>query len=199
MDYQTAAKEIIQLMEYDLEERKRLSDTGELFKGYNNKMEIVHKENVKQLESIINHIGWPTKKKVGQKASYAAMLIVQHAISLPEFQKACLILIKKAIDQQKEDKRSYAYLYDRICFSERRPQKFGTQFDWDKDGQMSPWVIEDPEELNPLRLEYGLNSMEEETAAIRKHIKDNNEKAPKNYEARQKEIHEWSLKTGWIK
>ena len=151
------------MKDHDLKVRERLADTGELFAGYNKEMEQVHTKNAKRLETIFNQIGWTTKDKVGQQAKDAAMLIVQHAISLPGFQRACLQHIKEAIDLGQEDKRNYAFLYDRICFNERRPQKFGTQYDWDKDGKMSPWTIEDPEMINTLRKEYGLNTIEELT------------------------------------
>lgn len=199
MNYQSAANEIIKMKDYDLQVRSRLDDTGRLFDGYNKEMEKVHIENAKRLESIIQNIGWPTKDKLGHKAKDAAMLIVQHAISLPEFQRTCLEHIKKAIDQEQEDKFYYAFLYDRICFNERRPQKFGTQFDWDKYGKMSPWTIENPESVNALRQEYGLNTIEEETKTIRHRVKISNQAAPENYEIRQRKIYQWSKKTGWIK
>jgi hypothetical protein len=199
MNYPSAAKEIIKMKDYDLQERKRLADTGELYDGYNKEMEKVHIENAERLESIINQIGWPTKDKVGQQAKEAAMLIVQHAISLPEFQRSCLKYINDAINQKLEDKKNYAFLYDRICFNERRPQKFGTQFDWDKNGQMSPWTIENPAGVNALRQKYGLNTIEEATTAIRKRVSKSIEASPDNYEIRQQKIYEWSLNVGWIK
>ncbi|MCH8318233.1 MAG: hypothetical protein IIA88_07020 [Bacteroidetes bacterium] len=199
MDYQLFADEIIQMKDYDLQVRQRLSGIGELFAGYNKEMEQVHIKNAERLDAIIGQIGWLAKDKIGQQGRDAAMLIVQHAISLPDFQRTCLRHIKEAIDKGQEDKRNYALLYDRICFNERRPQKFGTQYDWDKDGQMSPWTIENPEAVNALRQEYGLNTIEEETKAVRQRVKDSGETPPAYYETRQLEIYEWSKKKEWIK
>jgi hypothetical protein len=199
MDYLSLASEIIQMKDYDLQARQRLAETGELFEGYNKEMEAVHIKNANRLQAIINQIGWPAKNKVGEQARDAAMLIIQHAISLPAFQRACLQHIKEAIDRGEEEKRNYAFLYDRICFNERRPQKFGTQYDWDKNGLMSPWTIEDPDTLESLRQEFGLNPLEEETRAIRHAVKDNGERPPSDYETRQREIYNWYKTTGWIK
>lgn len=199
MDEQTIGDTLVQMMEHDLKVRQRLAKTGELFDGYNKEMETVHIENARRLEDIISQIGWPTKDKVGKKARDAAMIIVQHTISLPDFQRGCLRHIKEAIDKKQEDKKYYAFLYDRICFNERRPQKFGTQYDWDRDGLMSPWIIENPDIVNILRKEYGLNPIELETKAIRQRVKDNGEQAPADFETRQQEIYNWSKKTGWIK
>jgi hypothetical protein len=193
------AEEIIKMKNYDLHVRARLADSGELFKGYNQEMEEVHIKNARYLENIMQQIGWPGKDKVGTEARDAAMIIVQHAISLPDFQKRCLQKIKDAIDSGQEEKRNYAFLYDRICFNERRPQKFGTQYDWDENGQLSPWTIENPNKVNTFRLEYGLNTIDEESEAVRKGAQENNEQAPCDFESRQQEIYEWSRRIGWIK
>lgn len=199
MEYKIFAQEIIKMKDNDLQVRQHLVETGELFAGYNKEMEKVHMKNANRLEIILEQIGWITIEKVGEKARDAAVIIVQHAISLPNFQRKCLDYIKKAIDRSQEEKRNYAFLCDRILFNERKPQKFGTQYDWDKDGLMSPWQIEKPETVNILRKEFGLNTIEEETAAIRQGVIDNRQTPPTDYRTRQKEIFEWSKKTGWIK
>lgn len=198
LSYPSIASTLIALRDYDLEVRELLILTGELFKGYHPEMEKVHIANARELGTIINEIGWPTKQKVGSDAHAAAMMIAQHAISLPEFQRRCLKLIEDSIVTGEESKRSYAFLYDRICYNERRPQKFGTQYDWDQNGIMSPWTLEDPEHVNERRLEHGLNPIEEETAAIRLGVIENGETPPADYGKRQKEIEEWCRKTGWI-
>jgi hypothetical protein len=198
MNNESYAGELIKMRAFDLETRERLAATGELFKGYNPVMEQMHLQNAKRLEEMMHEIGWPDKEKVGEQARDAAMLIVQHAISLPAFQRTCLHNIKAAIDAGKEDKRNYAFLHDRIRFNERRPQRFGTQYDWDRNGQMSPWRLENPENINELRKEYGLNPIEEETAAVRKGILQSNDIPPESYEKRQQEILNWSRKTGWL-
>lgn len=198
-NYNSIAAEIIEMKNNDLQLRKKLIDAGQLFKGYNEEMEKVHLKNAERLWKIINKIGWPAKSKVGSEANDAAMIIVQHAISLPAFQKDCLQYIKEAVDKGEEAKRNYAFLYDRICFNERRPQRFGTQHDWDENGLMSPWKIDTPEKVNELRIQYGLNPIEEETESIRKGIEETGERPPHDFKKRQKEIEEWSRRTGWIK
>jgi hypothetical protein len=197
MNYQSIAEEIIKMKDNDLKVRQRLLESGELFEGYHREMEQVHIKNAFRLKEIIDLAGFPSKNKVGQIAGDAAMIIIQHAISLPDFQKQCLQYLKEVIDNGEDEKRNYAFLYDRICFNERQPQKFGTQYDWDKEGKMSPWKMENPGMVNQLRREYGLNSIEEETGAVRKSL--SGEKPPEDFEQRQREILEWSKKTGWIK
>lgn len=48
-----------------------------------------------------------------------------------------------------------AYLEDRIAFYERRPQRFGTQFDYTRKGVMAVWWLESREEAEALRRTAG--------------------------------------------
>ncbi|MCB0397094.1 MAG: hypothetical protein KDD36_10590 [Flavobacteriales bacterium] len=198
MNFQSLAGEIIQMKEHDLEVRQGLAESGALYDGYHAEMEAVHLKHARRLSKIIDEIGWPSEARVGRQARDAAMIIVLHAISFPGFQRRCLEYVKRAMDEGLEDRRNFAFLYDRICFNERRPQVFGTQYDWDEHGEMSPWVMEDTANVNALRLSYGLNPIEEETEAIRKGVADSNQAPPESYELRQKEMEEWSRKVGWI-
>jgi len=187
------------MRDHDLAVRERLAKSGELFKTYHAEMEQVHVANAQRLHAIIAEIGWPDEEKVGPEANEAAFLIVQHGISLPGFQRACLREIEAAIRAGKGSKRHYAFLYDRICFNERRPQRFGTQHDWDANDEMSPWIIEDAAGVNERRKEYGLNPLEEETAAIREGVRQSGERAPKAFAGRQKEVENWAREKGWLK
>ena len=161
-------------------------------------MEQLHLENARELEKIIESFGWPDAKKVGEQANEAAFLVAMHAISLPDFQRKCLQLIEAATERGVEPKSHYAYMADRICFNERMPQRFGTQYDWDADGRMTPWTIEEADDVNKRRAAHGLNPIEEETESVRKGVAEGNQPQPPDYESRQVEILEWSKRTGWI-
>jgi hypothetical protein len=67
---------------------------------------------------------------------------VQHAISLPQFQRQCLALLQAAVTRGEAPAWQVAMLTDRIRILEGRQQLYGTQFDWDANGQMSPLPIE---------------------------------------------------------
>lgn len=196
MGNQQYSEVLITMAKYDLEVRKRLAETGELFNGYNSEMEKVHTDNAKELGKIINAIGWPTKEKVGVSANQAAWLIVQHAISLPDFQRLCLKSLGQLSD--KDSRMQFAYLYDRIKFNERQPQRFGTQFDWDENGEFSPWELESTDNIDDLRNELELPPIQQQIEYMRKQVQESGETAPINFAEHQKEIRDWALKTGWI-
>lgn len=199
MDYKIIAEKIINLRNTDLEMRDRLIQKGQLGEGYNEEMEELHRTNAKRLNDIINTIGYPTIDKVGKEASEAAWLVIQHSIGQPNFMRKCVELLKIAVRENKADPKYLAYLADRIAVFEGKPQLYGTQFDWDRNSELSPNLFDDQVKVNQRRKSIGLNTIEEQTVIIRRQAKDENQLPPKDIEKRKKEIDEWQRKTGWIK
>jgi len=91
----------------------------------------------KILNDIIEKIGYPTVEKVGEEASEAAWLIIEHSIGQPNFMRKCAELLEKAVCENKASPINLAYLTDRITVFEGRSQFYGTQFDWDKNAELS--------------------------------------------------------------
>ncbi|MFO0636921.1 MAG: DUF6624 domain-containing protein [Nannocystaceae bacterium] len=78
--------------------------------------------------------GLPRRSRVGEQAAGAAFRIVQHAIGEPAFMRAMLPLLREAAERGELPPAMVATLEDRICVFEGRPQRYGTQYDWDADG-----------------------------------------------------------------
>ncbi len=118
------------------------------------------RKHAERLKGIIAQIGWPTRSKVGAEASQMAWLLVQHADCDLQFQKYCLDLIN---DQPSGEvtPADIAFLYDRVEVNEGRPQKYGTQFFIDKNGELSPRPISDEGNLHLLRKQMGLPDFDE--------------------------------------
>lgn len=199
MDYSKIAKEIIELQNADLELRDKLIQNGQLFDGYNKEMEALHNENAEILDNIIEKHGFPTIEKVGKEANAAAWLVIQHSISKPEFMKKCAVLLEKAVKENQADAKQLAYLTDRIAVFEDRPQLYGTQFDWNENGEMNPKLFDDLEKVNERRKSVGLNSLQEQIEIIRKQVLRENQKPPADLKARNRQADEWRKKVGWIR
>jgi hypothetical protein len=197
MDYKSIAEKIIDLKNADLALRDRLIKGGKLSEGYNEEMKDLHIWNAKKLNDIIDKIGYPTIDKVGNEANEAAWLIIQHSIAQPALMKKCAKLLKSAVNENKTSPKYLAYLTDRIAVFEGKPQLFATQFDWDKDGNLSPNLFEHLSKVNERRKSIGLNSLEEQTAMIREQAKNENQSPPKDFEKRKREIEEWKKNVGW--
>ena len=173
--------------------REELAKTGELFDGYHAVMERVHLENARELEELIDEHGWTGKSLVGEDGAEAAWLVAQHAISLPAFSRKCLKFVEKAVAENEAEPYQFAYLHDRICYFENRPQRFGTQSDWNEHGKMEVWQLEDETKVNDLRAEVGLYPLESltwESAETR-------ENKPLDWRRRQIDFETWAKKVSW--
>lgn len=192
---QELQKELLEMMAEDERVRAELAATGKLFRGYAPRMAEVHHRNGQSLEKMVSQYGWPGKRLAGDKGARAAWYILQHAIGCPTLQRKCLPLLKEAVVRQEIEVENVAYLEDRICFYERRPQRFGTQFDWDDNGQMSPWKLQDPERVDVYRESVGLGPLSEQTIQMRRetaHVQI------LNHALRQAESEAWARSVGWL-
>jgi hypothetical protein len=199
MDYKSIADNLIEMQNADLACREKLVQNGQLGEGYNEEMKELHEKNAKILNNILDTIGYPTIDKVGIKANEAAWLIIQHSISQPKLMKKCAALLKSAVRENKASPQNLAYLTDRIAVFEEKLQLYGTQFDWDENGNLSPNPYDNLNKVNERRKSIGLNTLEEQTELIRIRAKNENQSPPKDLEKRKQEIEQWKKNVGWTK
>ena len=138
--------QLLALAAEDRQVRSEIAAAGELSQfGYHPRMEEVHRRNAARLRIILAQHGWPDESMVGPDGAEAAWRIVQHAIGDPELQRQSLERVKHAVSLGSVPSWQAAFLEDRIRFFEGRPQLYGTHFDWDEAGQLSPAPeIEEP-------------------------------------------------------
>lgn len=191
------AQLLIAAAERDGETRARLARTGALFEGYHPEMEAVHLDNAALLERVIAAIGWPGRAKVGDDAAGAAFMILQHAISRPDLQRRGLELMLEAIPAGQANVLDAAYLSDRIAVFEGREQTFGTQFDWDADGQLAPSPIRDAAGVDERRASVGLPPMAETIAHMRASAAADGNGRPADLDRRRAGFEAWARRVGW--
>ena len=183
----------------DLQLREELARTGVLFDGYHPRMRELHECNAARLAAIMDEHGWPGRSFVGGEAAEAAWLILQHAIGNPSLQRRGLLLMKAAAARGDVSPVHVAKLEDRIRSSEGKGQLYGTQFDWDEEGLMSPLPCDDEPNVDKRRSEIGLSPLAEDTEQKRRQAAESGMRAPRNWSARQREKEEWLRATGWRK
>lgn len=184
---EACVRELIKLAEKDLSVREKLASEGKLSNGYHPEMEQVHRQNAEKLREIIGKIGFPTISKVGDKASDAAWLIIQHSIGEPEFMKECYnMMIENRSDI---NPLNIAYLYDRIQVFQSQPQKYGTQLTEER----LPYPVESKNKLNEVRLKMNLKPFSQEEINRIPGIEKMAE-----IDAKDAAYTAWRIKTGWI-
>lgn len=109
------------------------------------------------LKSEIAARGWPVN--VGEDGAAAAWLIAQHSSDL-EFQKACLELMR-GLPEAQSNAQFVAYLHDRICIREGKPQRYGMQLRPRANGQgWELFPLEDAGSVASERERIGLEPLE---------------------------------------
>ena len=189
--------ELLAMVEEDQRVRAELAADGSLFGGYHPRMELVHRRNAARLSAILDRCGWPGRSAVGSDGAHAAWLIVQHAIGDPVLQRRSLALLRAAAAQGEAALVDVAMLEDRIRVAEGRMQRYGTQYDWDSAGEMSPLPVESPEHVDERRRAVGLGALADDVKRRREYIAGSNEKPPADWLARQAEMDEWYRSKGW--
>ena len=107
-------------------------------------------------------------------------------------------MIREAVARNEVPAYHAAYLEDRICVFEGRPQRYGTQFDWDENGKMSPMPLQDPQQVDALRESIGLGTLAEKASQVRAELQRNGERPPVDYAAYVKEKRDWAKSVGWL-
>jgi hypothetical protein len=90
-----------------------------------------------------------------------------------------------------------AVLEDRIRVLEGRPQRYGTQYDWDERGEMSPLPIEEPAGVDERRRAIGLPRLGESTRRVREGARAVGERPPPDVAQRRRESETWARMVGW--
>jgi hypothetical protein len=187
-----------QLLNMAAEQRRvhtELSQSGEIYEGrpLAPRLAEVVRRHASALEAIIEHHGWPGKTLVGEDGGHAAWLLLQHAIEKPDLVRRGLPILRAAVARGEAPPAQAAYLAVKICFFERRPQRYGTQFDWDAEGRMSPWVLEDPERVDEYRSAVGLGPLQEKIEQF-----GSDENRPPDLGRYQLELVAWARSVGWL-
>jgi hypothetical protein len=194
---QELARELTAMAEEDQRVRAELAWDGHLFRGYHPRMAEVHSRNAERLREIIDQHGWPGRTLVGDRAGRAAWLILQHAIAYPQLMRSGLELIRDASERGEVSRAEVAVLEDRIRILEGRPQLYGTQYEWDDHGEMSPLPVEDSKGVDERRLAIGLPRLRESTTRVREGAKAAGELPPGDLPQRRQESETWARMVGW--
>jgi hypothetical protein len=196
-DTEALAQELLAMAAEDLRVRDELTMDGALFDGYHPRMRAVHQRNATRLIAILDQHGWPGPWLVGDDAADAAWLVLQHAIDAPTLQRRGLHLLREAAQRHEVRALQIAMLEDRIRCLEGNPQRYGTQFDWDATGELSPLPVEDAAGVDARRQRLGLRPLAEETRLRREQALREGEHPPQDRAARQAGMLRWQREAGW--
>lgn len=192
------AQKILEMHQADTALRDSLIHKKILSEGYNEEMKKLHNHHAEILFTLIEEKGYPTSQKLGKEAAEAAWILILHSIGKPNYMRKWAVLLEMEVKNHRASPKELAYLTDRIAVLEGKPQSYGTQFDWDEKGELSPQPFDDLIQVNERRHSIGLNSLQAQTEIIRKRAQVENQEPPKNYSKRKHEMQQWRKQVGWI-
>src|SRR3989440_49082 len=181
----------------DLALLKDLARDGSLFQGYHPRMKALHHRQAPRLAALIAAHGWPGRWGGGGGGAGAAWLILQHAIGTPPLMRRGLTLLQGGVSEGEVSPLEVAMLEDRIRTFEGRPQRYGTQFDWDEHGRLSPLPLEDPAGVDARRRAIGLGPLAQDLRRRRGAMTRGPERPPADWGARKRAMDSWLRQVGW--
>jgi hypothetical protein len=190
-------EELLAMAAEDRRVRAELLADGSLSDGYHPRMADVHRRNAARLAEIIAGRGWPGRGLAGEDGARAAWVILQHAIGDPPLQRRGLEVLRAAVAAGEAPAWQAAYLEDRIRYFEGRPQKYGTQYDWDESGQLNPHPVEDPAGVDERRRGVGLGPLAENTRRLREETARSGEGPPPDRAEHRRKFLAWCQEVGW--
>lgn len=169
------------MQENDLVTRRRLIDAGELYGPhlpkdfYHPDMAAVHHRNNARLWEIVRQYGWPGRILVGEDGCEAAWKIAQHAVLDPALQAFCVSLLEGAVAQGDAPGWNLAMLTDRVLMEKGEPQLYGSILVGGEDGQLVPWTIADPDNVETRRMAVGLPPLADHLRQLRARVELENQ------------------------
>lgn len=191
------ARELASMREEDRRVRDELSARGVLFEAYHARMEQVHLENARRLDDVLQEHGWPDERRFGGEAEESAWVLLMHSISRPDVLRRGHRLLEAAVQRGEAAPDRLARVEDRIRTLEGRPQRYGTIFDWDEDGNMSPLELESPTDVDGWREAVGLPPLAEDVERVRVEAREGGHRPPADAERKRREYEIWLRRRGW--
>lgn len=124
----------------------------------------IDKSNTEWLKADLRANGWFVASRFDQAVSGYAWLITQHADNDRAFQREVLAILEPMVATGETSASNFAYLYDRVAVGSGKPQRYGTQGTCTAPNVWTPNPLEDPERVEALRAEVGIDTLADYSA-----------------------------------
>jgi len=132
------------------------------WENFGKKRDSIQLENQDKIKKIYSKFGYLGFNKIGKENSTKFWITIQHADNDVCFQKKMLKALKKEVNKDNASKKEYALLEDRVAINSNQKQRFGTQVEYNNQGQAVPKNgLVDSLNIAKLRTEYELPEFKE--------------------------------------
>jgi hypothetical protein len=168
--------ELLAMQAADRTLRRELIEAGELYgphlpkDWYNPRMRALHERHNARMAEILAAHGWPGRARVGEPAGEAAWFIAQHAVLDLDMQRRALALLSAAVDRGDAPAWQMAMLTDRVRMGSGEPQVYGSIHIGGENGELVPYITEDPVNVEARRMVVGLPPLVEKSAELKARV-----------------------------
>lgn len=157
--YDSIAQELVAMRDADqrLEMLVVNNDPQAKEQGFFDRKDQAQAGNAIRCKEIFAQIGYPSVPLVGEDASRAFWLLVQHADANPDFQEQVAVAMKPVVLKGHAQPNDLAMLTDRVRINTNRLQVFGSQVTYDMQlCKALPKPTENLQEVDQRRAQVGL-------------------------------------------
>jgi hypothetical protein len=163
MHYPAHALELIHLLQEDQSEAKKVGNAYFYEPDNWQAQRILLKKHaqrrVKRMLEILDEIGEPSLSNIGKEAAQAVSILAVH--DQPDVLRRVLAAFNELYDKNPDDTfyQAIPSMTDWLLILEGKPQRFGTQWLFDKKKQPYLPPVEDFANVNERRAKYGLEPL----------------------------------------
>jgi hypothetical protein len=160
---------------------RELAEAGQLYgphlpkDWYTPRMAPLHRGNTARLAEILAEHGWPGFALVGTDGTEAAWFIAQHAVVVLDFQREALAALTGAVARGEApglpDGAPKRWHDRRVRMGVGRAAGVGSTHVGDENGELVPYMTEDPENVEARRAAAGLPSLREKTEELKERVR----------------------------
>lgn len=161
VDYDSLSQILWRVYSRDQQDRRELESTKDSFERMKMEGVITRTDATNKLVVVgmLDKYGWLPSSKIGELASQALFLVIQHSDT--KTMEKYFPLLKAAAEKNEARKTDAAMMEDRLLMNEGKKQKYGTQgFSKKMENgayEIFIWPIEQPEKVNELRKSIGFD------------------------------------------
>lgn len=164
--YKDLRKKLSKIFDIDQGQRDALDSLEQEFGPSSSKVDSILtrmkiQDSINEIEvvEILEKYGWVSQKKVGEKASAAIFIVIQH--SALKTQIKYLPLMRKSVESGGAKANYLALLEDRVAIRTGKKQIYGSQVITNKEGKASVEPIQDEKNVDKRRARVGLGPLKD--------------------------------------
>lgn len=172
------SKERIQLIQEQLEQRMQ-RDQAALKKKVKHvetpgEVENVTEENTAYLLELVRDVGWVDRDRFGLEAAHRAAILTQHSGHVP-LALAALPYVEEDFKGAHDSPETYPVFLDWLRLALGDCQRYGSRIELDEDGDPVLAPLENPTEIEQLRADQGMPSLDQYLDLAGKYLFDGQE------------------------